>query len=42
MAVTVPVQNGEIVNGYDPAKEAEEKKRESSGGALGKEAFCSF
>ena len=39
MAVTVPVQNGEIVNGYDPTKEAEEKKQERSGGALGKEAF---
>ncbi len=39
MAVTVPVQNGEIVNGYDPAKEAEEAKKERSGGALGKEAF---
>lgn len=39
MAIEVPVKNGEIVNGYDPTKEAEEKKRESSGGALGKEAF---
>lgn len=39
MAVTVPVQNGEVVNGYDPAKEAEEAKKERSGGALGKEAF---
>ena len=39
MSVTVPVQNGEIVNGYDPNKEAEEAKKEKSGGALGKEAF---
>lgn len=39
MAITVPVENGEIVNGYDPAKEAEEAKKERSGGALGKEAF---
>lgn len=39
MAITVPVENGEIVNGYDPTKEAEEKKQEKSGGALGKEAF---
>lgn len=39
MAVTVPVKNGEIVNGYDPTKEAEEAKKERSGGSLGKEAF---
>lgn len=39
MAIEVPVKNGEIVNGYDPKKEAEEKKQERSGGALGKEAF---
>lgn len=39
MAIQVPVKNGEIVNGYDPTKEAEEKKQERSGGALGKEAF---
>ena len=39
MAIQVPVKDGEIVNGYDPTKEAEEKKQERSGGALGKEAF---
>ncbi len=39
MAIQVPVKDGEIVNGYDPTKEAEEKKQERSGGALGQEAF---
>ena len=31
MAVTVPVKNGEIVNGYDPTKEAEEESLEDIG-----------
>ena len=39
MAIQVPVKDGEIVNGYDPTKEAEEKKQERSGGAMCKDAF---